>query len=72
MSSIVKRSIDADTARAMETGDADLAIGLVPGLDSGFYQQTLFTQDWICLASQKPSRLERAAAPARRWHFWKT
>src|SRR4030095_13350532 len=30
--------IDANTARAMETGDADLAIGLVPGLESGFYQ----------------------------------
>jgi DNA-binding transcriptional LysR family regulator len=50
--------IDSDTARALEAGDADLAIGLVPGLDAGFYQQTLYTQDWVCLANARHPRLE--------------
>lgn len=50
--------IDADTAQRLETGAADLALGLVPGLEAGFYQQTLFPQDWICLANARHPRLQ--------------
>jgi DNA-binding transcriptional LysR family regulator len=49
--------IDNDTGRALQSGDADLALGLVPGLESGFYQQTLFAQDWVCLANPRHPRL---------------
>jgi len=49
--------IDADTGRALQSGDADLALGLVPGLESGFYQQTLFAQDWVCLANPRHPRI---------------
>lgn len=49
--------IDADTGRALQTGDADLALGLVPGLESGYYQQTLFAQDWVCLANLRHPRI---------------
>lgn len=47
---------------AMQGGEADLALGLIPGLEAGFYQQTLFEQDWVCLAHPahpriKPKRL---------------
>jgi DNA-binding transcriptional LysR family regulator len=59
--------IDANTARAMETGDADLAIGLVPGLESGFYQQTLFDQDWICLVNRRHPRLADGRLTLRRY-----
>lgn len=59
--------IDTNTARAMEAGDADLAIGLVPGLDSGFYQQTLFTQDWVCLANRRHPRLADGKLTMRRY-----
>lgn len=33
----------------LETGNADLAIGYLPGLTAGFYQQRLFTDRYICL-----------------------
>ena len=49
--------IDADMPLALQTGDADIAIGLVPELEAGFYQQTLFTQDWVCLANIEHPRL---------------
>jgi DNA-binding transcriptional LysR family regulator len=59
--------IDTGTARALEAGEADLAIGLVPGLESGFYQQTLFTQDWVCLANRRHPRLADGRLTLRRY-----
>ena len=50
--------IDGQTGHALEAGDADLALGLIPELGAGFYQQTLFTQDWVCLANASHPRLE--------------
>jgi len=49
--------IDEKTAEALQSGEADLAIGLVPWLESGFYQQTLFPQDWICLVNPRHPRI---------------
>jgi DNA-binding transcriptional LysR family regulator len=49
--------IDPSIGQALQSGDADLALGLIPGLESGFYQQTLFTQDWICIAAAEHPRL---------------
>ncbi|MCX7250673.1 MAG: LysR family transcriptional regulator [Burkholderiales bacterium] len=43
--------------QALESGDADLGLGLIPGLESGFYQQALFIQDWICIANARHPRL---------------
>lgn len=43
--------IGDDTARELEGGRADLALGIVPGLESGFYQQAFYAQDFICLVS---------------------
>ena len=50
--------IDAETAHALESGAADLALGFVPWLESGFYQQTLFPQDWVCLVNGKHPRIQ--------------
>ncbi len=50
--------IDGDLARAMQDGEVDLAIGLLPQLEAGFYQQTFFSQDWICLASRSHPRIK--------------
>lgn len=33
----------------LETGNVDLAIGLLPQLEAGFYQRRLFDQDYVCL-----------------------
>ncbi|MDI5890314.1 hypothetical protein [Halomonas rhizosphaerae] len=35
--------------REMEDGRIDLAIGLIPQLGAGFYQQGLFVQRYVCL-----------------------
>lgn len=49
--------IDNAIAQALQTGEADLALGLIPGLETGFFQQTLYTQDWICIATAGHPRL---------------
>ena len=49
--------IDASTARALESGEADLALGFVAGLESGFYEQALYKQDFVCLVSARHPRL---------------
>jgi DNA-binding transcriptional LysR family regulator len=52
--------IDAGTAEALQAGKADLALGYIPGLESGFYQQTLYEQDFLCLVNQNHPRIGRA------------
>ncbi|RSB80730.1 LysR family transcriptional regulator [Burkholderia cenocepacia] len=49
--------IDGNTERALESGEADLAIGYVPWLGGGIYQQKLYDQDWICLANRHHPRI---------------
>ncbi len=49
--------IDAQTAHLLESGEADLALGLIPELGAGFYQQSLFVQDWVCLANAHHPRI---------------
>jgi DNA-binding transcriptional LysR family regulator len=41
--------IGPETPGLLLSGEADLALGLLPQLDTGFYQQRLFRQDWVCL-----------------------
>lgn len=45
--------INDQTARDLESGRADLALGIIPGLESGFYQQVFYEQDFVCLVSPK-------------------
>lgn len=56
--SIEVDSISPDSRRRLESGDADLAVGFMPQLDSGFYQQALFAQDFVCLAAQNHPRIK--------------
>jgi len=49
--------IDDRTAQRLESGEADLALGLIPELGAGFYQQSLFNQDWVCLANARHPRI---------------
>jgi DNA-binding transcriptional LysR family regulator len=37
------------TPKMLENGEAELAIGFMPQLDAGYYQQKLFWQDFVCL-----------------------
>ncbi|MET0507964.1 MAG: LysR family transcriptional regulator [Burkholderiaceae bacterium] len=41
--------IDDRTPQRLESGEADLAIGFMPQLESGFRQQVLFEQRFVCL-----------------------
>lgn len=43
------RSHQENLKREMEEGRIDLAIGLIPQLGAGFYQQRLFVQRYVCL-----------------------
>ncbi len=64
-------TIGPHMADAMQSGSADLALGLIPGLEAGFYQQALFDQDWVCLVNPRHPRLNLAldvAAYARESH----
>jgi DNA-binding transcriptional LysR family regulator len=50
--------IDGNTERALESGEADLAIGYVPWLSGGIYQQQLYQQDWVCLINRHHARIQ--------------
>ena len=58
-------ALHAGMAGELSDGRADLALGLIPQLESGFYQQTLFDQDWICLASKRHPRVTPGAFTRR-------
>jgi DNA-binding transcriptional LysR family regulator len=51
--------IGTSTPRDLESGAVDLAFGFLPDLDSGFHQQTLFMQDFVCLVSAHHPRIRR-------------
>jgi DNA-binding transcriptional LysR family regulator len=57
--------LDSGLAEALQSGAIDLALGLIPGLDADFYQQTLFRQDWICIAKAKHPRLSKGLSLTR-------
>ncbi|CAO1669136.1 Transcriptional regulator, LysR family [Halomonas sp. NYA30] len=46
------RSHHNDLKHEMEEGEIDLAVGLIPQLGAGFYQQRLFVQRYVCLMRQ--------------------
>lgn len=46
-----------DTARMLEAGEADLALGFMPQLEAGFFQQSLFRQRYVCVASAEHPRV---------------
>jgi DNA-binding transcriptional LysR family regulator len=50
-------TIDSTMPQALQAGEGDLAIGLIPSLEAGFYQQSLFGQDWVCLANARHPRI---------------
>lgn len=49
--------IGTDTPRMLQSGEGDLALGYISELDAGHFQQALFPQDWVCLASARHPRI---------------
>lgn len=52
------RNAAVDLKEAMEAGQVDLAIGLLPQLKAGFFQRLLFRQRYVCLF-RKGHRLDK-------------
>jgi DNA-binding transcriptional LysR family regulator len=49
--------ISTDSVRRLQDGDVDLAVGFMPQLDAGFYQQVLFAQNFVCLVAASHPRI---------------
>lgn len=49
--------ISNETPRMLESGDADLAVGYMPALEAGFYQQKLFDQRFACVVQRGHPRV---------------
>lgn len=49
--------ISAQTPKMLEAGEADLAVGFMPQLESGFYQQKLFDQNFSCVVRRDHPRV---------------
>ena len=56
---LVAARIDANTEHALQSGEADLALGYAPWLEAGFYQQTLFPQHWVCLVNHAQRQVRK-------------
>jgi DNA-binding transcriptional LysR family regulator len=51
--------LTSDIARQLESGEADLALGLMPQLEAGFYQNVLFAQKFACMVSAHHPRIQQ-------------
>jgi len=49
--------ITGDTPHALAAGDSDLAIGYMPELEAGFYQQKLFADQFACVVRKNHPRI---------------
>ncbi|HXH02292.1 MAG TPA: LysR family transcriptional regulator [Candidatus Competibacteraceae bacterium] len=58
-------TLSGDTARMLEAGEVDLALGFMPQLEAGFYQQALFRQHYVCLASVDHPRVQGSLSLAQ-------
>ena len=52
--------LSSDIARQLESGEADLALGYMPQLEAGFYQNVLFNQTFVCMVSAHHPRIKES------------
>ena len=50
--------ITSATPKLLEAGESDLAVGFMPELEAGFYQQKLFDQGFACVVRRNHPRIE--------------
>ena len=50
-------NLSHETARQLESGEADLAMGFTVDIKAGFYQQKLFEEGFVCIVSRKHPRI---------------
>jgi DNA-binding transcriptional LysR family regulator len=51
--------ITSETPKLLESGEADLAVGFMPELEAGFYQQKLFDQTFACVVRREHPRIKQ-------------
>jgi DNA-binding transcriptional LysR family regulator len=61
---IETEKINPDSARRLEDAVLDLAVGYMPQLDAGFYQQALFQQDFQCIVGVSHPRIGKRLSKA--------
>ena len=61
---IEAETISTDSPRRLESGEVDIAVGFMPHLEAGFYQQTLFKQDFVCLVANNHPRIKNKLSKA--------
>ncbi len=59
--------VSTASARRLEDGEVDLAVGFMPQLDAGFYQQTLFKQNFVCLVARNHPRITGSRMTVKRF-----
>jgi DNA-binding transcriptional LysR family regulator len=59
---LVAEKISELSPTKLATGELDLAVGFLPDLEAGFYQQALFEQDFVCLAALHHPRIQAPAS----------
>ncbi|ANQ85593.1 LysR family transcriptional regulator [Azoarcus olearius] len=57
--------LSTETAKMLEAGEADLALGFIPQLEAGFYQQALFRQRYVCMANADHPRIRETLSLAQ-------
>ena len=58
-------NLSPDTARQLERGEADLAMGFTVDIKAGFYQQKLFDEGFVCLVSRAHPRIRNTITLAQ-------
>ena len=56
--------IGPSTPHLLQSGEGDLALGYISSLDAGHFQQTLFPQDWVCIANRDHPRVQHRLTAA--------
>lgn len=57
MASMELCRISGDTPRLLESGEADLAVGFIPPMGAGFFQQKLFDEQFVCVVRKGHPRI---------------
>ena len=50
--------ITAESPVRLESGEVDIAVGYIPSLRAGFYQQRMFQQGFVCVAAKHHPRIQ--------------
>ena len=56
--------ITPETPKLLESGESDLAVGFMPELEAGFYQQKLFEQGFACVVRKSHPRIDARMTPS--------